>query len=72
MDTFKFEKSSNIDFVEYDRDAKVLIIKFKAGGKYSYVDVPSDVYESFIHAESAGRFFFNSIRGRYQYSRIPN
>jgi len=62
--------SSNIRNVEYDEDKKILKVKFLNGGEYKYSEVPKDVYEDLLNADSKGSFFYRNIRGTYSYSKV--
>lgn len=62
--------SSAISSVGYDRKGRVLELEFSSGGVYDYHEVPPEVYESLMSAESKGRFVSEQIRGRYQSERV--
>jgi len=70
--TFSTDKSSNVKAVGYDDEKKTLLVEFKLGGKYVYEDVPVELYEAFEKADSAGKFFFANVRGKYKFSRLTN
>lgn len=61
-------QSSNIHSVGYDNG--VLEIQFHNGGIYQYFDVPAQVYEALLAADSKGGFFARGIRGVYRYARV--
>ena len=61
--------SSNIDAVGYDETTQTLEIEFR-NGVYQYEDVPEDVYEDLMGADSIGGFFHECIRDVYPCSRI--
>ena len=46
---------------EYDPDTKEMMVEFKNGKKYYYIDVEPSIYGDLITAKSSGRFF-NSIK----------
>jgi KTSC domain-containing protein len=50
--------------------SRVLEIQFESGRIYQYYDVPEDVYNEMLSAESKGRYFNSHIRGKYQYQEI--
>lgn len=60
--------SSNIEAVGYDTDAQTMAVQFK-GGKppYHYANVPADVHEAFMAAESIGSHFAKFIRGNFDH-----
>lgn len=62
--------SSSIASVGYDGEANELELAFHSGGVYRYDDVPRDVYEGMLGADSKGRYFHDEIRGRFDYRRV--
>lgn len=70
---FVFEdvKSSNLNEVAHNTRTSKLRLTFKEGGTtYEYDDVPRSVYESLRNAESKGKFFHASIKGKYNYRKV--
>ncbi len=63
-------ESSMIHAAGYDAEKRVLEIIFNSGGIYEYVDVPPDVYQSFLNTESKGNYFLEHIRDVYAYTRL--
>lgn len=61
--------SSNIVSIGYDRETQTLEIEF-VSGIYQYFNVPEGVYEELLNASSHGKYFYQSIRDNYQYSKI--
>jgi hypothetical protein len=61
--------SQAIDEITYDATRSIMFVRFAHGGWYSYFEVPHDIYEDFLAAESHGRFFHEHIRDRYAYRR---
>ena len=47
-----------------------LIVEYKSGAKYQYKEVPYEVYENLIKAESKGRFINENVKGKFEYNRI--
>ena len=66
METHDVE-SSVIDAVGYSR---VLEIRFESGRVYQYYNVPEDIFEGMMQAESKGRYFNANIRGKFDYQEI--
>ena len=62
-------ESEAIDEIRYDADRALLFVRFAHGGWYGYSDVPKQIYDAFIAAESHGRFFHQHVRDRYEYRR---
>ena len=63
--------SSLISRVAYDEEAEALSIWFRETGRYVYYGVPEAIYEALKAAPSAGRYFNESIKGRYRCSFDP-
>lgn len=59
--------SSVIDAVGFSR---VLEIHFDSGRVYQYYDVPEDVYQGMLSAESKGRYFNTYVRDQFPYQEI--
>ena len=66
----KSVQSSNIVSIGYDEVLYVLEVEFIGSGIYQYADIPKEIYESFIKADSVGKFFYANIKGKYSYSKI--
>ncbi|MBQ6627966.1 MAG: KTSC domain-containing protein [Methanobrevibacter sp.] len=60
--------SSNITNVGYENDT--LFVKYKSGATYKYKNFPQELYESFLEAESKGRFMNTEVKGKYEYEKI--
>lgn len=63
-----FVESSLIQAVGYDAERRLLEIAFTSGRVYWYADVPPEVYQSLMAAESKGEYFLAHIREVYVYS----
>ena len=62
--------SSNIKAIGFDELKNELTVEFLSGGKYVYGAVPESIYETFLEAESKGKFFHRNIRNVYSYSKV--
>lgn len=62
--------SSNIAAFAYDSLMSNLLVEFKNGSVYEYVNVPREVFETATSAESAGRYFQSSIKPHYDFLRL--
>lgn len=63
--------STNISRVRWDETAMTLDVEFQGGRVYQYYDVPKAVFDGLVHAgDSHGKFFADSIKGHYRYSRL--
>lgn len=71
MRACRIKTSSMIERVAFDDDAGVLSVSFRQTGKYVYYDVPAAVFEALCKATSAGAFFNEQIKGRFQCRRDP-
>ncbi len=60
-------ESNMIHAIGYDPETQILEIIFNEGSIYQYGDVPPQVYEAFMRAESKGNFFIEHIRTGYNY-----
>jgi len=64
-------QSTNICGVGYDEETRVLRIQFhKQNRIYEYLDVPPEVHQSLMKAESKGSFFQKRILKVYVGKRI--
>ncbi len=62
--------SSNIASVGYDDSTNTLEIEFNSGHLYQYFDVPKNIYDELLIADSVGKYFYNHIKGIYRYARM--
>jgi hypothetical protein len=64
-------ESSNIAAIGYDEHRQVLQVEFGGGSLYRYQGVSEELYLSFFHAPSKGRFFHQEIRDAgFLYERL--
>lgn len=63
-------KSSNIKSVGYDPEQTLLEVEFKNGAVYQYEDVPEDIYQDMLVAESVGKYFNTQVKGVYAEKRV--
>lgn len=64
-------ESSNVDAVFWDAHTETACVRFKAGGVYTYMGVPQEVYMDMIHAPSIGRYLNNVLKA-FPYTRHEN
>jgi KTSC domain len=62
--------SSALSSVGYDPETKVLEVGFPSKAVWRYADVPQEVFDRFMRAESLGRFFASDIRANYKAERV--
>lgn len=55
--------SGHIESVGYDSQLRVLRVQFKHGRTVDYRDVPPEIHESMMAAESVGKFLNANIKG---------
>ena len=58
--------SSLIERIVFDDEAETLRIRFRRSGEYLYSGVPRAIYDALGKAKSAGTFFNEAIRGRFE------
>ena len=67
-------KVQSSTIAEIDREVvnekSFLKVIFTNGREYLYEEVPADVYEKFLMADSKGKYLHENIIGKYNYSRI--
>lgn len=63
-------ESSMIHAVGYDAETRTLEVVFNKGNIYRYQDVPPEVHEGLMNAESKGRYMRANIIDVYPYYRV--
>jgi hypothetical protein len=68
------ESSSQVRGIGYNDQTKTLFVAFKPNrngqGIYSYDEVPREVYEAFLRADSIGKFFGANVQKSFAYHRL--
>ena len=62
--------SSNLASIGYDAENEILEIEFKHGGIYQYFDVPENVYDELMNADSQGVYFSANIKNEYEFEKM--
>ena len=62
--------STEIEWIGYEKSDSMLQVEFIEGSVYRYKDVPEDVYQNFLGAQSHGRYFEEQIKGQYPYRKV--
>lgn len=62
-------ESSNLQRFMYNEESQVLTVEFKNGGVYEYYDVPVNIYEGLVNADSKGSYLYHYIKGSFRYSK---
>ena len=76
FDRLSLKESSSIAAAVYDRHKRIFRVTFKPGrashrgGTYDYFDVPPNVVDEFLDAESLGRFVNWQIKPHFRYRRV--
>jgi len=60
-------ESDVIHAIGYDDEISVLEIIFNSGQIYQYRNVPREVFEQFMQAESKGNYFQENIRDEFEF-----
>jgi len=64
--------SSAVDRAEYGAEARTLSIWYKGGERYNYLDVPPDIYEALLEADSIGAFVNAQIKPNYDVEHVSS
>lgn len=63
-------KSSLLDKVGYDPEAKVLAVQMNySSDVYLYQNVPQEIFDDLLAADSKGAFYVKKIKGQYKTER---
>ena len=66
----KSVKSSLLDKVGYDPEAKVLAVQMNySSDVYLYQNVPQEIFDDLLAADSKGAFYVKKIKGQYKTER---
>jgi hypothetical protein len=60
-------ESDVIHAIGYDPEIRLLEVIFNDGSIYQYREVPQEVYEGLMSAESKGQYFQQNVRDEFQY-----
>ena len=63
--------STAILLAGYAQDAQTLRICFRHGGVYDYSDVPFQMFQELLEAESCGQYY-QQIKGNYHCQKLPD
>lgn len=62
--------SSNIEAIGFNKESSTLRVRFKGGDEWDYIGFPEDLYEDFLSAPSAGKYFSQNIRNQYRGEKV--
>ena len=65
-------ESTTLAAVAYDEARELLQLEFCSRAVYLYFGVPPTVHQALLGAPSKGRYFNQTIRGRFPYRPIAN
>jgi len=68
--TWQPVESQMFTSVAYDEEKQVLYLRFQSGDVYRYFEFPPADHQTFLSAESRGRFFLAHIRDHFRYERM--
>jgi hypothetical protein len=64
-------ESKMLSAAAYDLSKQILYLRFRnTGDVYRYFEFPVADYQTFLRAESKGRFFRSQIRDHFRYERM--
>lgn len=58
-------RSSALSSAGYDTETKTMEVTFTGGRSYTHENVPAEVFEGLVNADSPGRFYASNIKGVY-------
>ncbi len=65
-------RSSMMTRIDYDGDSSELDITFVGGKTYRYFDVPSEIYDNLLDADSKGQFFNEHIKDKFEFREVAS
>jgi len=66
-----YVQSSALEQISYDEAAHTLYATFRESGRtYVYEEVPQEIYDSLLFADSIGAYFNCHIRDRFSYHEV--
>jgi hypothetical protein len=63
-------ESTTLASVAYDETRRLLQLEFCSQAVYVYFGVPASVHQALLSASSKGRYFNQTIRGRFPYRLV--
>lgn len=67
IESFSFKNSSNILRIDFDNLTETMLVYFRNGTCYQYVNVPYKLFEEFKISESAGKFFLSEVKDKFEF-----
>jgi hypothetical protein len=62
--------SSMLASAGYDPERRTLVVLFNSGRAYEYYDVPAEVYQELLAADSKGGYMNENVIGTYAYGHF--
>ena len=63
-------RSSSLARLSYDCQQAILQVEFRDGAVYQFFDVPEEIYNRLLAAESKGNYFNRRIRSHFRYALV--
>lgn len=67
-------ESSNINQItfdgNYDGNTGNMLVEFKLGSVYEYENVPHDLFEQLVKADSVGSFFNINVKSKFKFRKV--
>lgn len=63
-------ESSNLKELAYDIDQEILYVRFKGNSLYAYDNVPANVNQALLDADSHGKYLEANIKPNYSYRKL--
>lgn len=60
-------KETNIAFVGYNHPLNIMRVEYTNGKQYNYQDVPQDVWQKVLVADSKGAMLNRIVKGQFRY-----
>lgn len=65
-------QSSHVGYLGYDKESQNLFVTFNDGATFRYGDVPEEVADAFLNADSVGKFYHSDIKNNYESEKIAS
>jgi len=66
------KESEAISFIRYNKNKKILEVKFKNRGKYQYVGVPEADFLDMMESPSKGAYLNKEIKKHYKFKKVAS
>lgn len=64
-------ESSNLKAIGYDPEARELYVDFLNNSSYVYLDVPQEIYDGFLNADSKGKYLHRAVKlAGFEFNRL--